>query len=33
MQNISNDPLHGKKLTDILEELVAYYGALMRLGK
>ena len=33
MQNISNDPLHGKKLADILEELVAYYGGFDALGK
>ncbi|PWJ44718.1 VF530 family protein [Sediminitomix flava] len=25
-QHQSNDPLHGVKLADILEELVAYYG-------
>jgi uncharacterized protein (DUF2132 family) len=24
--NASNDPLHGKKLADILDELLDYYG-------
>ena len=24
--NTSNDPLHGKKLADILDELLDYYG-------
>lgn len=33
MQHISNDPLHGKKLADILEELVAYYEGFDALGK
>jgi len=26
MQHTSNDPLHGKKLANIIEELVSYYG-------
>jgi len=27
------DPLHGKKLADILDELVAYYNGFEELGK
>ncbi len=30
--NQSNDPLHGKKLVDIIEELVQYYGGFEGLG-
>ena len=26
IMNASNDPLHGKKLADILDELLDYYG-------
>ena len=33
MEQQSNDPLHGKKLADILEELVMYYGGFEGLGK
>ncbi len=33
MQHTSNDPLHGKKLADIIEELVNYYGGFEKLGK
>ncbi|ALU27345.1 MULTISPECIES: VF530 family DNA-binding protein [Myroides] len=29
---ISKDPLHGKKLVDILEELVEYYNGFEELG-
>ncbi|WP_068598202.1 VF530 family protein [Vaginella massiliensis] len=29
----SNDPLHGKKLVDIIEELVLYYGGFEGLGE
>lgn len=33
MQHTSKDPLHGKKLADILEELVDYYGGFEGLGE
>lgn len=33
MQHTSNDPLHGKKLADIVEELVNYYGGFEKLSK
>ncbi len=33
MQQTSNDPLHGKKLADIITELVDYYGGFEDLGK
>ena len=33
MQHTSNNPLHGKKLADIIEELVNYYGGFEKLGK
>ncbi|GAA5094591.1 VF530 family DNA-binding protein [Wohlfahrtiimonas larvae] len=33
MQHISNDPLHGKKLVNILEELVEYYNGFEALGE
>lgn len=29
----SNDPLHGKKLADILDELLDYYGGFESLGR
>ncbi|MFM9402027.1 VF530 family protein [Myroides odoratimimus] len=29
---VSKDPLHGKKLVDILEELVEYYNGFEELG-
>lgn len=29
----SNDPLHGKKLADILQELLDYYGGFEGLGE
>ena len=31
--NASNDPLHGKKLADILEELLDYYGGFEGLSR
>jgi len=31
--NISNDPLHGKKLADILDELLDYYGGFEGLSR
>lgn len=33
MQQTSKDPLHGKKLANILEELLEYYGGFEKLGK
>lgn len=33
MQHTSNDPLHGKKLANIIEELVEYYGGFEALGE
>lgn len=33
MQHISNDPLHGKKLANIIEELVDYYDGFEALGE
>lgn len=33
MQHVSNDPLHGKKLANILEELLEYYGGFDALSK
>ncbi len=33
MQHTSNDPLHGKKLANIVEELVDYYGGFEALGE
>ncbi|WP_235802710.1 VF530 family DNA-binding protein [Vaginella massiliensis] len=33
MEEHSNDPLHGKKLVDIIEELVLYYGGFEGLGE
>jgi uncharacterized protein (DUF2132 family) len=31
--NTSNDPLHGKKLADILDELLDYYGGFEGLSR
>jgi uncharacterized protein (DUF2132 family) len=31
--NASNDPLHGKKLADILDELLDYYGGFEGLSR
>ncbi len=31
--NVSNDPLHGKKLADILDELLDYYGGFEGLSR
>ncbi|MEG2271146.1 MAG: VF530 family DNA-binding protein, partial [Acinetobacter sp.] len=31
--NTSNDPLHGKKLSDILDELLDYYGGFEGLSR
>ena len=31
--NASNDPLHGKKLIDILDELLDYYGGFEGLSR
>ncbi|MEI3791631.1 MULTISPECIES: VF530 family protein [unclassified Chryseobacterium] len=33
MQEPSKDPLHGKRLDAILEELVEYYGGFEKLGE
>jgi uncharacterized protein (DUF2132 family) len=33
MEEKSKDPLHGKRLDTILEELVAYYGGFEKLGE
>lgn len=33
MENTSKDPLHGKRLDAILEELVDYYNGFEELGK
>lgn len=33
MEQKSKDPLHGKRLDTILEELVAYYGGFEKLGE
>lgn len=33
MQHTSKDPLHGKKLANIIEELVDYYGGFETLGE
>lgn len=33
MQHTSNDPLHGKKLANIIEELVDYYDGFEALGE
>ncbi len=33
MQHTSNDPLHGKKLANILEELLEYFGGFDKLSK
>lgn len=33
MQESSKDPLHGKRLDTILEELVEYYGGFEKLGE
>lgn len=33
MQHTSNDPLHGKTLANIVEELVEHYGSFEQLGK
>ena len=32
MENQKNNPLHGKRLDDIIEELVIYYGGWEGLG-
>ncbi len=32
MENQKNNPLHGKRLDDIIEELVVYYGGWEGLG-
>ena len=32
MENQKNNPLHGKRLDDIIEELVVYYGGWECLG-
>ena len=32
MENQKNNPLHGKRLDDIIEELVVYYGGWGGLG-
>ena len=33
IMNASNDPLHGKKLADILDELLDYYGGFEGLSR
>lgn len=32
-ERLSNDPLHGKKLANIIEELVDYFGSFENVGK